>query len=360
MIVLHLDEQTGWRGGEQQASYLIEGLVRRGHTCLIAGRPGSPFLTRSHGVPDSVRIALPFRGEADLFTAWRLAEVMRKHRVDIVHAHTSHTHTLACLARRLSGRGRVVVSRRVDFPPRPSVINRWKYHAPDRTVAISGAIRRILIDFGLPPERVDLVYSGVDSRRLAVEPHSRASAGLPELGPIIGNVAALVGHKDQATLLRAFARIHGERPDARLVIVGEGPLRSALETQCAALGLQNAAYFLGYREDVPRLLPLFNIFVLSSREEGLGTSVLDAMMCGVPVVATDAGGIPEMVRDGVTGRLVPKENPEALANAALSLLANPDVGRALAAAAKTMAIAEFSVDAMVDGNIRVYETLFGG
>ncbi|MBN2307618.1 MAG: glycosyltransferase [Candidatus Hydrogenedentes bacterium] len=359
MNILHIDEQSGWRGGEQQASYLIRGLAQRGHTVLLAGRPDGAFLAAHHGVDDAVRIPAAFRGEWDLATAWKLARAVRRHRVDILHAHTSHAHTHAYLAKRMAGRGLVVVSRRVDFVPRQDFLNRWKYRLPDHIIAISERIGDVMRAFGVPPAKLSVVHSCIDPARFDVEPLPRAALGVPDGVPLLGNVAALVGHKDQATLLDAMPAVLRELPDLHLVIAGEGELRGALETQIERLGIGHAVQLLGYRDDVPRLLRALDAFVMSSKEEGLGTSVLDAMVCGLPVAATAGGGIPEMVADGQTGLLVPVQDPPALAAAIVRLFRDRALARRLGDNAKAMVVDRFTVDRMVEGNLRVYEELLG-
>lgn len=357
MNVLHIDEQTGWRGGEQQASYLIRGLVERGHRCLIAGRPGSAFLQADHGDAGLERIEAPFRGEIDPVTIVRLARAVRERRVDILHAHTSHAVTCACLARMLARRGRVVASRRVDFPPNRNVFSRWKYRQPCRTIAISERIAEVLRAYGVDEGRLRTVHSGIDVERFDVSPLTREELGVPGDAFLLGNVAALVDHKDQATLLDAMHVVVRDTPSAHLVIAGDGPLREALLKQTKALDLDWNVHFLGYRKDVPRILRTLDLFVMSSKEEGLGTSVLDAMACDVPVVATAGGGIPEMVRHHETGRLVPVQNPRELASCILQAIRNPNQSAMMAARAKTMLMEKFTKERMVDGNLRVYEEL---
>ena len=357
MNTLHIDEQLGWRGGEQQASYLIGGLARLGHSVVIAGRRGSAFLSHGHNVPIAGRVGAPFRGEVDLWSAWKLARAIRAHDIDIIHAHTSHAHTYACLAGRLAGRGKVVVSRRVDFVPKTHAINRWKYAQPDRIVAISGRIAEVMRSIGVPESRLATVHSGVDTARFDVEPLPREELGIPEDAPLLGNVAALVGHKDHATLIAAIPAVLDALPNLHLVVAGEGALRDAIEDQIERLNVGHAVHLLGFRRDVPQLLQTLDAFVLSSKEEGLGTSVLDAMTCGVPVVATAGGGILEMVKDGETGRLVEIRDPESLAAAIIRAFQEPRETRAMAAKARALVDECFSVVRMVEGNLRVYEEL---
>lgn len=357
MNVLHIDEQTGWRGGEQQASYLIRGLVEAGHRCFVAGKPGSEFLSRDHGV-DAVRVPVPCRGELDVVTALRLARAVREHAIDILHAHSSHAVTYAALAKKIAGRGHVVASRRVDFPPNRNIFSRWKYAQPDRIVAISDCIARVMREFGVPDAKLRTVHSGIDLKRFDVGPLPRGDLGVPDGAPLAGNVAALVGHKDHATLLDAVPHVLKQLPEFRLVIAGEGPLRAALEAQIAHLGIGNAVRLLGQRNDVPRLLRALDVFVLSSREEGLGTSILDAMACGVPVVATSAGGIPEMVRDGETGLLAPVGDAAALAAALVRALNDAALRARITAQAGRLLHAHFTADVMARANLDVYNELF--
>ncbi len=359
MRILHIDDQRGWRGGEQQAAYLIRGLERLGHTNVIAGCPGCPFLLRG-GSDATVRVAAPFLGEGDMYTAWVIARAVRKHRVDILHAHSSHAHTMAILARHMARRGKVVVSRRVDFPPKANAFNRWKYRQPDRLVAISHHIGAILLHFGIGHDQLRVVRSAIDPSRLEVPALDRQTLGIASDAPLLGNVAALVGHKDQATLLAAMPKVLHALPNLHLVIAGEGELRGRLEAQMDALNLKKNVRLLGYRDDVPALLRALDAFVLSSKMEGLGTSVLDAMACGLPVVATSGGGIPEMVIDGVTGLLAPPENPEALADAIVRLFQDTALARRLGEEARRHVHREFTVDRMVEGNVRVYEEVLRG
>ena len=359
MRSLHIDEQRGWRGGEQQASYLMQGLAGLGHEVLLAGRPDAPFVTRDHGAATIVRHALPFRGEWDLLTAYRLAGIIRREQVDIIHAHTSHAHTIACIARQLAGRGKVVVSRRVDFPPKSHAFNRWKYAWPDQYIAISETIGRILREWGVPGEKLSVVHSAIDPSRFEVEPMPRADLGVPEGVPLVGIVAAFVGHKDLPTFIDAMAAVNAERPEVHALIVGDGPLRAEVEARIRAKNLLERVHLLGYRDDVPAILRALDVFVLSSNEEGLGTSILDAMAAGVPVAATAAGGIPEMVIDGETGLLAAIGDGQALGKAILRLLGHPESAAALTANAHRMLDDRFTLPRMVEGNLAVYKKLVG-
>ena len=174
---------------------------------------------------------------------------------------------------------------------------------------------------------------------------------------MVGNVAALTGHKDHATLLAAAARVLARRPETRFVIVGEGELEPSLAAQARALGLEGRCVFAGFRNDLDRLVPAFTVFCLSSHMEGLGTSLLDAMSFAVPIVATAAGGIPEAVSDGITGRLVPPRDPDALATALVEALESPERRAAWGAAGRRRFEERFTADRMVETTLAVYREL---
>lgn len=359
MNILHLDEQRGWRGGEQQASWLLQGQAAQGHRVWIAGRAGSRFLTNDHGGAHCVRVPFALRGELDLWSAWKIAQLVRNEQIDILHAHTSHAHTMAVLARRWAGRGKVIVHRRVSFPPRQDFLNRWKYAQPDRFVCVSGKVETVMRAQGIPAEQLAMVYSAVDLARLDVPAASRADLGIADDAPLLFSAGALVGHKDHATLLRTVARLTASFPRLRVLIAGEGDLRSQLEDEIARLNLENSVTLLGHREDVPSLVRAADVYVSSSWSEGLGTSVLEALAAGTPVVAAEAGGIPEMVRNGETGWLRPNRDPEALAEAITECLQQPEVTARYAIAGRALVEEKFTADAMVAGNLKVYEDVLG-
>jgi glycosyltransferase involved in cell wall biosynthesis len=201
-----------------------------------------------------------------------------------------------------------------------------------------------------------LVYEGVpEPARAPGGREALASLGVPQHARVIGNVAALTGHKDHATLLEAMALVRARRPDARLVICGEGELRGALEARARSLGIADRVLFAGFRRDLDRLMPAFDVFCLSSHLEGLGTSLLDAMALGLPVVATSAGGIPEAVEDGETGRLVAPRDARALADALTGALADQRQLAAWGEAGRRRYLERFTAERMVDETLRVIE-----
>lgn len=252
-----------------------------------------------------------------------------------------------------------MATRRVDFPPNRNPWTRWKYRDADRVIAISGRIRTVLAEYGVPETKLELIYSAQDPDRLMVPPASRTELDVPEEARLVICPAALVGHKDHATLVAAMAHVCAQRPDVHLLLAGEGELRGAIEAQVRVLGLANHVHFLGYREDVPSLLRCADVFALSSKMEGLGSAIIEAMFCETPIVACAAGGIPELVRHEDTGLLVNPGDSRGFAEAVIRLLDSPELRTRLTTNAKCFAEEKCSAERMVEAYVRVYEDLLG-
>jgi len=350
--VLHLDSAATWRGGQNQVLLTAKGMAARSHHSVVACRAGAPLEDRARADGLDVR-AVPFRGDLWPPAIVALARTLRRDRPRALLLHDPHAVSAGLVASRLAGGPALVAVRRVDFPLR-GAFSRWKYAACDRVIVVSRAIGAVVESGGLDPARLRLVYEGVADRH--PQPGGRealAELGVPPGVPVVGNVAALTGHKDHATLIEAMARLRARTPEARLVIAGEGELRPALEALVRERGLGDRVVFAGFRHDLDRILPALSVFCLSSHLEGLGTSVLDAMAFGLPVVATAAGGIPEAVEDGVTGRVVGPRDPGALADALAEVLTQEERRRALGAAGRQRFLERFTTDRMVEETVRV-------
>jgi glycosyltransferase involved in cell wall biosynthesis len=250
----------------------------------------------------------------------------------------------------------LVASRRVDFHLRGGRMSRWKYRQVDCFICASEAIRRMLISDGVPEARAVTVHEGIDVARVAAAPPANLHEDLflPHGAPLIGNVAALVPHKGQRHLIEAAALVVRQVPDARFVIAGEGELRPALERTIREHRLEKHVLLAGFRPDVLSLHKAFDIFVMSSITEGLGTSLLDAMAAGKPIVATNAGGIPEVVVDGATGFLVQPRDHQAMATAIVRLLKDAGLRQRIGNAGAARARDKFSAERMVEQTLDVY------
>ena len=352
--VLHVDTERGWRGGERQALWLSAELSRRGHESIVAARTGEPLAARAVQSGIEVLDCAPVT-ELDVRTALRLRRFIRQRQIDVVHAHTAHALALGALAT-LRLRVPLVAARRVDFPLRRNAGTNWKYGRAAAIIAVSEAVARVLERGEISAERVRVVPDGVDVHRHveAASTDTLRELGVPPGAPLVVQVAQLVGHKDPINFVRAMVRVRERVPDAVGLMVGDGPLRSAVEGELRSADALEAVWLAGYRTDADSLLAAADVATLSSREEGMGSVLLDAMTFGVPVAATGAGGIPEVVVHGETGLLVAPENPTALGDAIATLLEDPELRARMGARAPERA-AEFSVERMTDRTMAVYE-----
>jgi glycosyltransferase involved in cell wall biosynthesis len=253
------------------------------------------------------------------------------------------------------------VSRRVDFHLSRNSLSRWKHRQVDCFIAASEAIRQMLLGDGVPAERTVTVHEGIDLDHVLAAPavNVHEAFWLPHGAPVIGNVAALVPHKGQRHLVEAAHLVVQQIPDARFVILGEGELREHLERQVREYHLEKHVLLPGFRADVLGCLKGFDIFAMSSVTEGLGTSLLDAMACSKPIVATSAGGIPEVVEDGVNGLMVAPRDHHAMAQAMVRLLGDRSLRKRMGAAGLARLLERFTVEKMVAGTAAVYARVAG-
>jgi L-malate glycosyltransferase len=357
MFSLHIDTARTWRGGQNQVLLTVLGLRALGHRAMLVAHAAGELRQRAKEGLELV--PLTPKTEMDLSAAWRLSRLVKQLRPDVIHAHDPHGVAMAALALSMStqlAKPPLVAARRVDFHLKDNALSRWKYRQVDCFVCASDAIRKMVIADGVPPTRVVTVHEGIDLGRVAAAPPAdlHAELWLPHHAPIVGNVAALVPHKGQRHLIEAAAIVIQRVPDARFVIAGEGELRPQLERQIKDHHLEKHVFLAGFRPDILSVHKAFDIFVMSSITEGLGTSLLDAMACGKPIVATTAGGMPEVVADGLTGILVPPRDHDAMAAAIVKLLTNAAARAEMAAAGLARVRTMFSADRMVQDTLAVY------
>jgi len=360
MRSLHIDTAQTWRGGQNQVLLTVNGLKEAGHDALLlAHAQGELFRRAGNGA--HVHGFSP-RSELDMQAGWQLARTLSEVTPDVIHAHDPMAVSLVAMALQVSPslprRPLVVASRRVDFHLKRHAFSRWKYRHVDVFIAASRLIAAILEQDGITADRIEVVHDGVNVHAIERSPtvDARGAFWLPHGAPVVGNVAALADHKGHRHLVAAAAKVVREVPDARFLILGEGELREALEHQVSALGLGHHVFLPGFRKDVIGLMKSFDLFVMSSITEGLGSAILEAMACRRAVVATRTGGIPEVVQEGQTGRLVPPRDETALAAAIVEMLGDAGTRQAFGDAGHARVVDEFSVEQLVAGTVVVYES----
>ena len=361
MKTLHINTERTWRGGEQQTLYLLRSLKERRIKSHLACQPGSPMEKKALEAGVEV-FPIAMRGEVDLPASLRIRKLITRHGYDIVHSHTSHAHTLAFFASLGCGTCRLV-TRRVDFSifrNRFLPINGIKYRfMADYYIAISHQIKQVMVKDGIAADRIFVVHSGIDPQRFAraAGDHLTEEFKLRPDERVVINVAHLAGHKGQKYLVGAIPHVLAAIPNVRFFIIGKGELMSELQALSVSLGIGHALTFTGFRNNVGAFYKIADLFVMSSVQEGLGTAILDALALGIPVVAANSGGIPEIIRDGQTGRLVEAANPQALAKGIIEMLTNVELAGAMARRGQADVKAKFSIDAMVESNLAVYNRL---
>jgi glycosyltransferase involved in cell wall biosynthesis len=351
LTVMHINTERGWRGGERQTLWLAQGLALAGHRSLLVARPGQPLADRAAAAGLEVIPSTP-GSELDFAAARWMRRAILANDVQIVHAHTAHAVALAAMAVRRTP-ARMVLTRRTAFRLRANPFTRWKYRRASAMIAISERVKEMLVAGGMNPAAIEVIPSGVPMDR-EVAPASRAELGVAADAPLVVLVSALTREKDPLTFVRAVGAAREEVTTLRALIVGEGPLRAAVESEVEKLGLSDVVQLTGHRSDADSLIATADLLALCSTEEGLGSVLLDAMALGKPVVATDAGGIPEIVVQGETGLLVPIGDHRAMGSAIAQVLTDRELAARFADGARARA-PRYSMEQVVVRTAALYE-----
>jgi glycosyltransferase involved in cell wall biosynthesis len=352
-LVLHTEASTGFGGQELRIVTEAGWLLGHGWRAVIACQPASA-LEREARAAGVVAVPLRMRHALDPLAFLALRRLVAASGAALVHTHSSVDSWLATLAAKSRGRP-VVRSRHVAIAVRRR--RAWVYHLADRIITSGTAVRDVLVAAGVPAGRIVSVPPGVDLGRFHPGVSGRAVRDELRLaGPAVGIVANLRGSKGHRVFLEAAREVARAVPGARFVIVGDGVGRGAVEQAVAGCGLGEAVIMTGFRRDIPEVMAALDVLVLPSiRSEAVSQVILQALAVGTPVVATAIGGSPEVVRDGVTGLLVPPADPAALARAIVTMLRAPDAARRMAREGQREVQAGFGQDAAMARTVAVYE-----
>lgn len=361
--VLQVSSARAFGGGERQLADLARGLHERGHDVIAALREGALLRERLSFLPEQNVYAVRLRNALDISTARKLARIARERKVDIIHAHVARDYTLAAFAARFAPATRFVVTRHVLFP-----LSRAHWLALSnvaRVIAVSEPVARALRTqkiFG--GDKIRVVENGVNLARFE---RARAEAepdiqGRPFRVGIVGELSVIKGQEE---FVRAAALIRNDFGGrVEFLIAGEdnsrgGEYRAHIERLVNELNLANDVRLLGRVEDVPSLVYKLDVLVSASHSEAFGMAMAEALVCGVPVVATATGGSRSLIEDGVNGLLVPRGDVRAIAAAVSSLLADEELRLALGDQARHFARERFNPERMVEATERVYEEALG-
>jgi glycosyltransferase involved in cell wall biosynthesis len=342
MRVLQVDSGREWRGGQNQVRLLCRELNAMADvTQVLATRQNGELARRV------VPIGVTVEGTAweiglDPRAWWHLRRTIASFKPDVIHAHDSHALNLAAT---VAGERPLVATRRVDFH-----IGRFgAWRRLDRVIAISEAVKRVLVDDGIAPDAIVVVYDGIDPDEVrdAATPvlDIRTQLRIPPAAPLAVNAAALVDHKDHRTLIRAAQYARDLEPELHWIIAGEGRLRASLAAEIDRMALADRVHLVGYVDRIDALIAEATVFVMSSREEGLGSVILNALALRRPVIATAGGGIPEILPPDV---LVPVGGADALAHKVVAMVRSPS---------PTTLPPRFSARSMAEGVLAVYRAV---
>ena len=360
MKILHLSSESTWRGGEQQIIYLVEETRKLGVDAIVGCREGSVVETycRAHDLPF---VSLPFKSAYHIPTARRIIKYCKKEGIELVQTHTSKSHTMAVIAGLLGLHIPQILTRRVDFPIKNNWFSRFKYNYSKikRVICISETIHQMTAIDIRDKSKLITIHSGVDMDKFSPFFDSdwlRNEYDLDANTVVVGNTSAISDQKDYFTFVKVAERLIEQRKNVHFFIVGDGPTRPVIEQFVQEKGLEDHITFTGFVDNINEVLPSLDIFLFTSKTEGLGTSVLDAMAAHVPIVATAAGGVSEMVEHEKNGLLYQVGDVEGITEGVERFLGNKELAITLAEEAQKT-VKNFSKEKTAKRTLEVYEEI---
>jgi glycosyltransferase involved in cell wall biosynthesis len=333
MKILHVSTPLTWRGGEQQLAYLIEELREKDIEQVVLCADGSAVMKYCQA--NNIPYHTFNRKKRQIVCAKMINEICEHDGISLIHTHDSHAHTAAVISSIFHGTYTpIIVSRRTIFPIGTNWLSRLKYNhsSVDRIVCVSETIREQASKSILEKRKLVTVHSGIDlERSKTINDFSirLSDCGENLLHPFIGNISAISEEKDLFTFVNTAESYFNNGKQGTFFIVGDGSYRTQIENYIEEKGLKGKVILTGFQNNIMGIIKQFDCFLFTSHTEGLGTSLLDAMSCHIPVVATKTGGIPEIVINGYNGLLAPIKNAQALADCLIKITENPVLRRRL-------------------------------
>jgi glycosyltransferase involved in cell wall biosynthesis len=360
LSLFQIDAGREWRGGQRQSLLFAKELKRNGYVFHLAVQPGSPLHQKASDAGLPV-LPLKISGEADVRSILRLSWEMKRKKCRLAHFHDAHSVAVGSAAASMAKVPIRVISRRVDFPIKRNVFSRRKYTKDvDAIIAVSDGVKKVLVESGIDARLIRVIPDGIDFtpyENKTSKDYLRQELSFAPDDFLVGIVAQLSDDKGHKYLIQASKYLRQRAPNIKIVIVGEGPLRLELNKQVKQIQSEDMVFFLGFREDIPQIMNSLDVFVLSSEHEGLGSILMDAMACRLPIVATRVGGIPEVVDHRKTGLLVPPQRPKSLASAIIKLYDDRELAYRLGKEGFDVVHRKFSSASMSLHAIDLYEEL---
>ena len=357
--VLHVSTALSWRGGEQQLAYLVDELKDEVSSFVLCSRGSEmeKFCIKNGFDYYSCKK----NSSLDIGFALNLKRLCKKLEIDLCHLHDAHAHTFAILAAAIfKNKTPLILSRRVDFPIKNNWFSHYKYNhkAITKILCVSDTIKKITAPGIRDKGKLSTVYSGIDLDKFKTRTNKLRKEYQIEVDTIlIGNTSAIADHKDYFTFVDVAEKLSKQKNNIQFLIIGDGPMRDQIENYVNSKGLKEQIRFTGFRNDIPEVIADLDIFLITSKTEGLGTSILDAFAAKVPVVGTAAGGIPELIKNNVSGKLCSVKDVDCLAESILELCNNPEKRIELVKNAN-IKVQSFSKSATAQNTLKHYQAVF--
>lgn len=359
MNILHINSERSWRGGEIQLAYLMDEMKGLEQVNIfVMGKTGSKLQAWCEGRGIHFEEAT-LRGGADIVSGFRIKKFCKIHKIDIIHAHTSHAHSAMLYAGLMGCAVKMVLHRRVSFPVKDRWLARLKYRSKmiDAIICISKDVRRVLEKTLPDDKRLVLIYDSINDSRfksIDYEKSFHERYKLPLSKYIVVNTSAISHEKDYLTFVDTAETVLASDLDVVFLIAGEGPERNSVEEYVKEKNLSKSIYFLGFVDDVRDVFKHASLLLMTSKKEGLGSAILEAFYHRVPVVATGAGGIPEIVRHEETGMIASISNSGEAARHVETVLSQPQLHGELSENGYRLVNEEFKSSRMAEETLAVY------
>lgn len=358
MNIAHITESTGTSGGIEQAILLIYGLRRNGHNITLITQPESEIKDRLAGSGIKIK-TIKMRQDYDIFSALSLRKFLKDEKIEILHSHHPRAHSIGLLATLGLKNIKFVVTRRVIFNLRKNIFSRFKYKSGriDRYIVVSEAVKKNFLDYGIDGRKIEVIYSSTDINKFNPDVKSNIRRELKIPGStficcLVGNYSYYKGH---TFFLEAVPEIIKNFPGTKFLIAGK--ITDELKNKAENLNIENDVFFLGYRSDIAQILKASNLLVCPSLEEGLAGAIREAMALELPVVATNVGGNPEIVKHNETGILIEPKSTKAISDAVIYLIKNPAAAKKMGEAGRAAVVKNFSVETMISRHEKLYAEL---
>lgn len=358
MKILHTEWSEGLGGQEKRVLAEASGLLGRGHYVAIACRSRARIKKEAEKLGIAVH-NISMRKLYDVASVIRLYSLLKDDKFDIVNTHSGVDSWLGGLAAKFAGNPLLIRTRHLNIPLKRNLLN-FIHYLPDMYITCGENMRDNLIrQCGFPRSKVESIPTGTDPEffEIVKKREAKSRYGLDIDSPIVTNVGILRRVKGHEVTLKAVKAVIESIPNARFLIVGDGPRKKALEGFVNDLGIAGHVIFTGFVENIHEIYSFSDVMILSSWSEGLPQSLLQAMAAGVPVVATNVGGVPEVVISETTGILVESGDHAALAKGIIRVLKDTELSSRLTGNAKKIAIEDYSLERMIDKIEDLYRKL---